>query len=172
MVHINTLQPVVAMASCGYGMQWLWHAVVMACAVDILTMHNAGPRLFLCILRFYARSDLSHSVTICHLCQKCHTSNMVSVFMKRNHYQKKNWEKFVILSCLNNTACAHLEVSVSSGPEAHAISTLQKFISYVLGLKSAILNKGLHKNYLNWIEKCWNIWLLHLRGIFVAQRAY
>ena len=59
---------------------------------------------------------------------------------------KKRIEKsFVGLCCLNNTACTHLEVSVSSGPEAHASSSLQKFIHYVLGLKSAILNKGLHK---------------------------
>ena len=49
--------------------------------VDILTMHNTSPQLFLCIVRFYARSDVSHSVTICHLCQKCHTSNMVLIFM-------------------------------------------------------------------------------------------
>ena len=57
--------------------------------VDILTMHNAGPQLFLCIVRFYARSDVSHSVTICHLCQKCHTSNMVSIFMGEKLLPKK-----------------------------------------------------------------------------------
>ena len=91
---------------------------------------------------------------------------------ERNYYQKKNWEKFVRLSCLNNTACTHLEVSVSSGPEAHAISSPQKFICYFLSLKSAILNKGLQKIYVNWMEKGWNIWLLYLRGIFVALRAY
>ena len=45
--------------------------------VDILTMHNAGPQLFLCIVTFYARRNVSQSVTFCDLCQKCHTSNII-----------------------------------------------------------------------------------------------
>ena len=44
--------------------------------VDILTMHNAGPRLFLCIVTSYARWNVSQSVIICDLCQKCHTSKI------------------------------------------------------------------------------------------------
>ena len=35
--------------------------------VNILTMHNAGPQLFLCIVTFYARRNVSQSVTICDL---------------------------------------------------------------------------------------------------------
>ena len=58
-------------------------------------MHNAGPQLFLCIVTFYARRNVSQSVTICDLCQKCHTFKiilenwevlriyMVSTFMKK-----------------------------------------------------------------------------------------
>ena len=50
--------------------------------VDILTMHNASPQLFLCIVTFYARRNVSQSMIICDLCQKCHTSKIIG----------KNWE--------------------------------------------------------------------------------
>ena len=40
-------------------------------------MHNAGPQLFLCIVTFYARRNVSQSVTICDLCQKCHTLKII-----------------------------------------------------------------------------------------------
>ena len=42
--------------------------------VDILIMHNVGPQLFVCMVTFYARQNVSQSVTIRDLCQKCHTS--------------------------------------------------------------------------------------------------
>ena len=47
--------------------------------VDILTMHNAGPQLFLCIVTFYARRNVSQSVTIRDICQKCHTTKIITV---------------------------------------------------------------------------------------------
>ena len=61
--------------------------------VDIVTMHNTGPQLFLCIVRFYARSDVSHGMMICHLCQKCDASNMVSIFMGERLLPKKELRK-------------------------------------------------------------------------------
>ena len=50
--------------------------------VDILTMHNASPQLFLCIVTFYARQNVSQSVTVCDLCQKCHMYKIIG----------ENWE--------------------------------------------------------------------------------
>ena len=80
--------------------------------VDMLTMHNAGPRLFLCIVTFYARWNVSQNVTICDLCQKCHTSKFTVKTSKyywnhvnthsqeRKYYWKKNQQKFVWLRLL------------------------------------------------------------------------
>ena len=55
---------------------WRWSTV------DILTMHNAGPQLFLCTVAFYARQNVSQSMTICDLCQKCHMYKIIG----------ENWE--------------------------------------------------------------------------------
>ena len=42
----------------------------------MLTMHNAGPQLFLYIVTFYARRNMSQNMIICDLCQKCHASKI------------------------------------------------------------------------------------------------
>jgi hypothetical protein len=49
--------------------------------------------------------------------------------------------------CLNNAACAHLKVSVSSGPEAPTISSTWQNVIICLG---TILDKGLHVIHPKW----------------------
>ena len=42
-------------------MQEFWFCLCISLiTVDILTMHNTDPQLFLCIVTLYARSDVSH----------------------------------------------------------------------------------------------------------------
>ena len=53
---------------------------------------------------------------------------------ERNYYQKKIESSLSDWVCLNNAACAHLEVSMFLGPETHAISSPQKVICYFWGL--------------------------------------
>ena len=74
----------------------------------MLTMHNAGPQLFSCIVTFYARQNVSHSVTICDLSQKCHTLKitrenwdvqhiyMVSTFMGERLLLKNKLREFCL----------------------------------------------------------------------------
>ena len=49
-------------------------------------MHNAGPQLFLCIVTFYARQNVSQSVTVSDLCQNCHMYKIIG----------ENWEVLCI----------------------------------------------------------------------------
>ena len=78
--------------------------------VDILIMHNAGPLLFLCIMTFYSRWNVSQSVTTSDLCQKMsHFENQSMVRWNLGSTVYLHWVS------LNNTACAHLHIPVSSG---------------------------------------------------------
>ena len=129
-------------------------------------MHNAGPLLFLCIVRFYARSDVSHSMTIRDLCQKCHASNMISIFMGEKLLPKKELR----VVCLIEFAWIVQPVPIFRSPFSQAQKLMPFLVckSYrlCLGSQSVNLNKGLHIIYPKWMEKCWNFGLLHLRSIF------
>ena len=142
-----------------------------AITVDILTMHNTGPQLFLCIVRFYAGRNVSQIVTICDLCQTCHTSTiigenwevphiyMVSTFMGERLLLKKEL-KDVCLTEFTWTmwGCTHPKESQGICPY----------------LKSAILDKGLHMIHPKWklavnlanigMEKCWKFWLQYTKS--------
>ena len=64
-------------------MQEFWFCLCISLiTVDILTMHNTDPQLFLCIVTLYARRNVSQIMTICDFCQKCHTSTIIG----------ENWE--------------------------------------------------------------------------------
>ena len=129
-------------------------------------MHNAGPLLFLCIVRFYARSDVSHSVTTGDLCQKCHASNMISIFMGENLLPKKELR----VVCLTEFAWTVQPVPIFR----FLFFQTQKLMPFLackkllvmFGVSICKFEQGSPHNYLKWMEKCWNFWLLPLRAYF------
>ena len=80
------------------------------------------------------------------------TAYLHGIAWERDYYWKKHWEKFVRLNFLDNAACAHLNISVSSGPESwcHFLSMKMDLKSAMFGLKFTNLDKGLHVIYPKW----------------------
>jgi len=50
--------------------------------VDMLTMHNAGPLLVLCIVTSYARRNVSQIVIIVTSAKKCHACKIIKYVVR------------------------------------------------------------------------------------------
>ena len=144
----------------------------MASTVDILTMHNAGPQLFLCIVRFYARSNVSHSVTICHLCQKSHASNMVSIFMGEKLLPKKELREVCQGELLEQYSLSPSRgfCFFRSRSSCHFLSA--KFYLSCFGFQICNFEQGSQQNLPKLDGKVLKYLATILKSIFVAQREY
>jgi len=130
-------------------------------------MHNAGPQLFLCIVRF-----MQHEM--CHKAWLFVTSAK-NVTLPKSLSGEAKTRKYCVSTFIHgrkvttehNVACTHIKVSVSSGPAAKSCEN---------GPQSAILDKGLHMICLKWKLPVnfmfWKVLLLHSRvylGVFLPQ---
>ena len=134
--------------------------------VNILTMHNTGPQLFLCIVTFYARQNVSQSVTICDLCQKCHMYRKLGSTAYLHginiHGREITTEKRIERSLsdwahLNNVGlCPSWGISRHlSIPQIHNFGQLHMIHpKWMLAVNLANLG----------MEKCWKFWLQYTKS--------
>jgi len=124
--------------------------------VDILTMHNTGPQLFLCIARFMQHEMCHKAWLFVTSAKNVMLPKSLSGEAKTRKYQgstvyRHSWEN---VTTEDNVACTHIKVSISSGPPAKSCEN---------GPQSTILDKGLHMICLKWKLP---VNFLTLKGVF------